>query len=92
MLIGIVCAMTGILVMYPYAGPTPPLKFINQTDSGNSIKQFLFLARNLKFEKYFTEKLTFLDVDSFSMWNFDVYELNNTLPSCYNASTALTDG
>ena len=33
MAIGVLCAMTGIIFLYPYGGPLPPLKSINETAS-----------------------------------------------------------
>ena len=75
MLVGISLAMTGILVMYPYTGPTPSIQFINQTDLTGGINQ---------------------ETNHSSIWNFgrdyNLHELDYTLPSCYNASTSLNDG
>jgi hypothetical protein len=31
---GIIFAMSGVLCVYPYGGPLPPLKFINETVDG----------------------------------------------------------
>jgi hypothetical protein len=34
LMVGILFAMSGVICVYPYGGPLPPLKFINETIDG----------------------------------------------------------